>query len=781
MKSYLGLVSEYAKVHKKKNRLTVICIAISVMLVTAIFGMADMSINAQINAYIQLQGNYHATIKGITDDVAQQIDNRDDIKVSDWVGVAEDTVYEGKKLVVQGSGQAFAEQMNLIVREGRFPTNAHEALLDKKALQQWDISIGDTIEVPFADGSARAYRITGVYGEFSMLKAEDSHGLFLTVDGVRAIQSKEYLELYYVQFKKGVDIRNALAEIKADYNLDAEQISENIRLLGLMGQSGDTAILQLYLTAAILFILVTMAGVFMIAGSFNMSIMERTQFFGLLRCLGASKRQIRRYIFLEGLQYSVRGIPPGLIAGCLIMWIAVFILNILDLRFVLPEMPLFQISLSGIGAGAFMGFLVVMIASRAPAKKASQISPQAAVTGNISSTKFPYTNRKQKAIRHQNTISARLPVELSMGIHHALSSKKNLLLTSGSFALSIILFLSFTVLITFMKYAVNPLKPYAPDISLVAANETAVIEHSVLDELRFLPHIKNLYSRMFCDDIPADTNGQKGCATLISYDQTQFNWAKEMLIAGSLSEVQNGSGILVGYDEMKESNWKIGDTIILEINDTPHELKISGMLSDIPFDAETSEWILVCSESTFTELTGMNDYTIIDMQVSKDISGQVSDLIPKDVRLLDKQKRNQETLTAYYTMAVFIYGFIFVIALVALINIINTVNAGISSRIAHYGVMRAVGMSVRQMKKVVFTEALTYTVTGSITGGISGLLLHRFFFQMMITSNWGTTWEPPLSVLTAVIFVTVITTFIAVMAPTKRIEKTSIINAINAG
>lgn len=85
------------------------------------------------------------------------------------------------------------------------------------------------------------------------------------------------------------------------------------------------------------------------------------------------------------------------------------------------------------------------------------------------------------------------------------------------------------------------------------------------------------------------------------------------------------------------------------------------------------------------------------------------------------------------------------------------------------------------MKKVVFTEALTYTVTGSVSGGISGLLLHRFFFQMMITSNWGTTWEPPLSVLTAVIFVTVITTFIAVMAPTKRIEKSSIINAINAG
>ena len=58
MKSYLGLVSEYAKVHKKKNRLTMICIAISVMLVTAIFGMADMSLKAQKDEAIRRYGNW---------------------------------------------------------------------------------------------------------------------------------------------------------------------------------------------------------------------------------------------------------------------------------------------------------------------------------------------------------------------------------------------------------------------------------------------------------------------------------------------------------------------------------------------------------------------------------------------------------------------------------------------------------------------------------------------------------------------------------------------------
>ena len=770
MKSYLGLVSEYARVHKKKNRLTVICIAISVMLVTAIFGMADVSIDAQINANIRSQGNFHATISGITDDEARQIGTRNDVKFSDWVGVAESTVYQGKKLLVQGSGEVFSAQMNLVVLEGKYPTNEQEALLDKKALQQWGISIGDTIEIPFVDGGIRTYRITGVYGEFSSLKSKDYHALFLTSNGVRAIGLKEYAEYYYIQFEKGANIRKALTEIKADYSLDEKQISENVRLLGLMGQSSDNAIWQLYLTAVVLFILVTMAGVFMIAGSFNMSVLERTRFFGMLRCLGASKRQIKRYIRLEGLLYSIKAIPLGLFAGSIIMWAAVFILNTLDLRFVLPEMPLFQISWVGIGAGAFMGFFVVMLASKAPAKKASQVSPQAAVTGNTD-------GNPQKLNR---AVSSSLPIDISMGAHHAFSNKKNLLLTAGSFALSVMLFLSFTVLITFMKFASNPLKPYAPDISLLATDGVPLIKHSALNELRALPHIRQIYGRMFCFDIPSSANGENESVTLVSYDQPQFNWAEEMLISGSTADVQSGKGVLVGYDKTGRSNWNIGDTVTLNVDGKPYELQVLGILSDMPFDAESSEWTLVCSESTFTEITGIKDYTIIDMQVDKDISVQVAGFIPSEIKLFDKQQGNQETLTAYYTMAVFVYGFVFVIALVAFINIINTVNTSISSRMGYYGVMRAVGMSAKQMKRMVFAETITYAVTGSIVGGILGVSLHRVLFKMTVTNNWGALWEPPLLILTCVIFAAMLTTLFAVISPTRKIARAGILNVVNA-
>lgn len=100
MKSYLDLVSEYTKVHKKKNRLTIICIAISVMLVTAIFGMADMSLKSQTNEAIRKYGNWHVIISDISDQTAEMIDTRKDVAVSGFLGMSSTTTFQGKELVI---------------------------------------------------------------------------------------------------------------------------------------------------------------------------------------------------------------------------------------------------------------------------------------------------------------------------------------------------------------------------------------------------------------------------------------------------------------------------------------------------------------------------------------------------------------------------------------------------------------------------------------------------------------------------------------------------------
>jgi len=58
----------------------------------------------------------------------------------------------------------------------------------------------------------------------------------------------------------------------------------------------------------------------------------------------------------------------------------------------------------------------------------------------------------------------------------------------------------------------------------------------------------------------------------------------------------------------------------------------------------------------------------------------------------------------------------------------DTVNASVSSRMNNYGIMRAVGMSGKQLKKII--TAAAYAITGCIAGSVLGLLLHRFFYVM---------------------------------------------------
>lgn len=772
MNSYLGLVSEYAKVHKKKNRLTVTGIAISVMLVTAIFGMADMSVQAQIDEYLRQNGNFHAILTGISDDIAKQISNRDDVAVSSFLGIAEDTAFQGKELYIQSSAQDMAEAMNLHVTKGNYPVLAQEALLDRQGLEQFGFSIGDTMTVAFQDGKTRQYKITGTYNDFSSLKGNDAHGLFLSMAGMRALPAGLYEEYYYIQFKNGVNIGRAISEIKTAHGLAEEQISENTRLLALMGQSGDSSVHDLYFTAAILFLLVALAGTFMIAASFNMSILERTQFFGLLRCLGATKKQMKRYIRLEGLTFCLKGIPIGLLTGCLVLWIAIFFLNSLRLQDI-PPMPMFQVSRIGIAAGALIGFLVVMIASGSPAKNAASVSPQAAITGNSNHTNHTQIKKASDTDRFH--------VDTAMGIRHAFSNKKSMLLIGGSFALSIISFLCFTVFITFMNHALNPLKPYAPDLSIKGILDTQLLPRALTEELKAIPDIQKVYGRMFYYDIPANDGQKPGTAMLISYDKPQLEWANKMVIAGNSDAVENGSGVLVSYKQAQKFGWDVGNILTLTISGIPHKVQIACIISDVPFDAGNNGWSIVCSESAFTDLTRISDYTIIDMQVDGDVSKQVRSLITSQMLLLDKRQRNSEVQTGYYAMAVFVYGFLMVIALVALINIVNTVNASVSSKIGNYGMMRAVGMSGIQLKKMVTAEAAAYAIFGSLTGAILGLLLHRFFFNLLITSNWGELWQPPLVVLIITISASILTAFIAVASPTRKIRKMSIVNVVNGG
>lgn len=783
MKSYLGLIPISARVKKKQNKMTIICIILAVFLVTAIFSMADMELRSQKIRAISDYGNWHITLKDISDADAELISTESDVASSAWYTtlnyrLKDDYYINSKRTAICGIERAIAEDILAgSITEGEYPNNDNEILLTENAKDSMGVSVGGSVTLKTPRGEEE-FIISGFEAATAMVNKTDAVVTFMPLDRYKqfyseatATELEDSDKMYYVQFKENRNIKKAIADIQEMYHLTDEQIGQNTTLLGVMGMSDNSFMLGLYLAAAVLFLLVLTAGVLMITSSMNSNIAERTEFFGMMRCTGASKKQIIRFVRMEALNWCKTAIPTGVVCGIAVTWALCASLKHLSGTY-FGDMPVFAVSIGGILAGVIAGILTVLLAAQSPARRASKVSPMAAVSGNAGGT---------RNIKHAFN-AGMLKVDTALGINHAVCSKKNFLLMVGSFALSIVLFLSFSALITFMNHAITPLKPYTPDLSVVCEDSSCSIDKTLADNISGMNGVKRVYGRSFAYDIPAKFGDTDKKVTLISYESNQFNWIDENGWADDKIGLETAvkdkdKGYVLGVYS-PEITMNEGDKIVTGLGD----LTIASVVSHVPFDRADGEETLICSEELFEKLVGNNKYTIIDIQL--DSSATDSDVnaireLSEGYLFSDNRLGNKETKGAYYSFALFVYGFLAVIAMIAVFNIMNSISMSVSARIKQYGSMRAIGMSIRQLTKMITAEAVTYAVCGCIAGCALGLLAHRFLYGQLVTSHWGDVWTVPFSAVAVIVLLTCLTAVAAVHFPSKRIKRMAINDTIN--
>lgn len=777
MKNYLDLIPISAKVHNKQSRMTMSCIALAVLLVTAIFGMADMEMRSQKIQAIKESGSWHVMFSGINEQEAKMINARPEVKASGWYnfyGEQKEYTVSGKSVSIAGVDNDVLEDIfPTKLTEGLYPTKTNEVALIENAHRGMGVSIGDTIVLEQKDSDPIRLSVVGFVEGTAKLLKQDAYVLLLTTEGFRSTVHQDfYPGQYMVQLSEFCNMQKVISEITQMYQFTDKQVLQNGNLLAAMGQSNHSYILGLYGIAALLFVVVLLAGVLMIASSLNSNVAQRTEFFGMMRCLGATKKQIMRFVHAEGLQWCKIAIPLGVGIGTIIVWVLCGVLKVLVPGY-FAEMPTFAISWIGILCGVAVGIITVLLAARSPAKKAAKISPLAAVSGNFNTVQPVRTEANTRLFN----------IDAALGVHHATASRKNFILMLGSFSLSIILFLCFSATVDFMHHAVKPLQPWMPDVSFVSADNTCTIDSELVKTLQDHPKVKRAYGRMFADNIPVKVNGQDKAINLISYEDYQFSWAKESLIHGSLDDAsQNENQVFVVYDS--GSTLHVGDILEIKAGDEQKEVTVSGLLSSSPFDQVQGVETVICSERTFRELMGKTNYTIVDIQLAKSATDESVDTIRSladtNIKFFDRRDSNREAIGAFYSMALFIYGFLVIITFITIFNIVNIVSMSVSARMKQYGAMRAIGMSDHQLVKMITTEVVSYSVTGSVVGSILGLPLHRMVFEKMVTSYWGDPWQVPLGTLGIIILIVGITSAFAVRGPAKQIRNMSIVDTINA-
>lgn len=549
MKRYLDLIPISARIHKKQSRMTRICIILAVFLVTAIFSMADMEIRSQYLQTIQSDGNWHAMFRQINEEDAAIIAARPEVEATSWYNVLnyqadEDYTINGEKALICGFEEGFYQLMpsiRILESTGISSTSIeHAVVLTENAREKLQVQIGETLELKKPDGTRQKLIVCGFSNAPGMIMEEDAVGLFTSMETFAEMAPKNEADqnAYYVQFYSKCNIPDVISDIEKSLGLSEDQVSRNEKLLGVMGMSRDSYILQLYGVAAVLAVLVITAGVLMIASNLNSQIARRIEFFGMMRCLGATKKQVKRFVRFEALNWCKYALPIGCGGGIVITWCLCALLRALSPGY-FASMPIIGISWLGVVSGIVIGLVTVLIAASAPAKRASQVSPLTAVYGN---------------------------------------------------------------------------------------------------------------------------------------------------------------------------------------------------------------------------------------------SGQIAGT---DITFSDQRVTNRDVKGGFYSMALFIYGFLIIIALISSFNIINSISMSVSARMKQYGAMRAIGMSDRQLIKMVAAESVTYAVCGILFGGILGIPMHKFLYEQMITFRWGDVWTFPVKPAAVIILTIGLSTILAVCGPVKRIREMTIVNTIH--
>jgi len=780
MKSYLSLVPISERVHKHQSRMTRICIILAVFLVTSIFSMAEMWIKAEKITMINKHGDYHIILQDVLSDKAEQIRQSPDIAISSEYRVINTDAGElnadvekgcyinGKNTVLYGVEETYLRDIMHYRVRGSYPGSDREIALSADAEELFGIDIGDTVTLNTPEGDFD-FTVSAFYEDDTEYNhIIDGSCAYMNLSAFQAFctwNKEEAAPQYYIRFVKENNLREAIADIKEDYGLADKNIDENTAVLGLTGASSNESIKSIYPLAIVCFVLILISGILMISSCMNSTVAQRTSFFGMMRCIGASKQQIVRFVRLEALNWCKTAIPAGCLLGMIVCWILCAILHFL-VKGEWADMPLFGVSVSGIACGIAVGIITVFIAAHSPAKQAAKVSPIATVSGNMENA---------KTICHAANTHF-FKVETALGIHHATAAKKNLFLLTGSFALTIMLFLVFSACFDIVGKLLPSESDFSPDIVIASEENINSIDKNLLVQISKILGVKNAFGTMYEVALPVQIDGRETVIELVSYDEFMFKNTKKSVTSGSLSKVYEEPGYALTIIS-KDSTLDVGDRI--EIGN--HEIEVACVASEGIGSLSGSE-VVVCSEETFMSLMGEQGYLMINVILEKDVSeeavNQIRSLAGNHL-FTDLRVDNKEINSGYWVFRIAAYGFLAIISFITVLNIMNSVSMGVFARIKQYGIMRAVGMESRQVTKMIIGESAVYAFCGAVVGIIIGLILHYLIYVKLFITHFGGAWKIPVTAIVIILLLVFVSCVAAVYAPAKRIRNMSITATIN--
>ena len=758
------------KRNKKRTIATIIGIVVSVALISFILTLIYSFKYSMLETTKRNVGNYHIHIDQTTTqkaiEFAKMTDKIERIGISQTIGAAnyESQLNTKNGIIIDGYDEVSLTNRDINLIEGRLPQNEKEILVSNYLINNLDepIKIGDqlTLDVEKVkliisndgmqeslepDGIERVtYTVTGIIQQ-TRKEANTSNAYIATT---KLEQMTEVRPCEVTMLLKNPKEENLFYQELNNSSMQ-NHLSENNELLIWQGATkGMNEKSQLELIGVIAIIIVVAITIVLVRNSFQISISERMKEFGTLISIGATSKQIRKIVLIEGLIYAIISIPIGLIFGIGVVYFSINgIEKVLASTFGNSWIMEFSINIPFIFVTILITILAILFSCIKPIRKAKKASPIETIKQN-----------NEIAIKNKDVKVSKLKVKL-LGIEGQIAyknikrNKNQYRSTTISISIIMILVILISSIIQYIFLIVN--NTYKPtnrniDVGMIYGNEqeeTSTVFKN-FDRIKEMDSIIDYSIIVRFNGIMKNNNKS---ISIHAYEGSNYeNYLKSM---GLKYEDTFNNGILLSANP----SVKEGEILNIIINEKEYKIPIIKTTNLDPevaiFDLDNSKIEKIDSDSLeyerliisndMAKKIDINDEIVkgrfsMDMRVNSSNPNKLEKEIEQFVNLdkiaitnYTKQKEDEEKLSAM--MSIFLYGLLLLISLIGITNIYNTITASMNLRKREFEILKAIGMSNKQFNKMFVYESLIYGVKSLIIGIILGTILSYALYCIINT------------------------------------------------
>ncbi|WP_431678908.1 ABC transporter permease [Kitasatospora sp. KL5] len=577
-----------------------------------------------------------------------------------------------------------------------------------------------------------------------------------------------------------------------------------------------------------------LVGGFLIINTFSMLVAQRTREIGLLRAIGGSRKQVNRSVMVEALILGVLGSTIGLAAG---LGIATLLIQLMKAAGMNLDASSLDITWTVPVASYAVGVLITLVAAWFPARRAGRISPMAAlrdhgtpaeasanriravvglvVTGLGAAGLAAAAGADKAATGGQwlglgvvlslvgfviigpllatgiiRVLGAVLPALFGpsgkLAQRNAMRNPRRTGATAAALMIGLALVTGASVVTSSMVSSANAQidKSVGADYIVAGEGMGAALTPAMVSAAKATPGIAHLTE---AKQIPAIITAPDGSTTkseLVAATRTFTEDFRLKTAAGSLTAAFDG-GIAVPEDWATKHHLKVGDQVKADYG--------KGRTQSLPIGQITSS-----GESMFAGAYIVNTDTVTkaipekDLPTSFQLYGKAAPGADPDQTLTALQK----SLEAYPQISVrdqagykdliqqqvnqllyMVYGLLGLAIVVAVLGVVNTLALSVVERTREIGLLRAIGLSRRQLRRMVRLESVVIAVFGALLGTGLGLSWGITSRKVLATQGLDTL-TVPTGTIVAILVASAVVGLLAALLPAFRAGRMNILAAI---